>query len=169
MKKIQNRIQIILIIVLTIVALSLILSQKATPDNPMLFGLKRLQEKTYLNFKSNPMDRLDYMSSLLDKRLAEIAAILDHKKYDFLLSSSLRYSTLAGEMTDLVISNNLKDKQSFSSSKVVAVKDQFNKHKKVLFDLYVAYPKNTQNLEYKYLEDDINYLNIYLDKLSEVK
>ncbi|MBI2017678.1 hypothetical protein HYS92_01360 [Candidatus Daviesbacteria bacterium] len=162
MKKMQTRIQVILIVILAITALSLILSQSAAPDNPLLFSLKRVQEKIYLNFKSNPTDKLDYMSSLLDARLAEIAAILDHKSYDFLLPSSLRYSTTAGQITDLIIANNLKDK-------VAAVKTQFTNHKKILNDLYVAYPKNTQNLEYKYLEDDINYLNIYLDKLSEVK
>lgn len=147
------------IIILAIFALSLILSQTANPDMPALFALKRIQENIFLKFKSNYRERLEYLSFLLDNRLVELSNVVKSKNYDYVLKSSLRYSTTAGQITDLVIANNLKDQVS-------SIKQKFEDHQKILNDIYVIYPKNTDNLEYKYIEDDINYLKIYLDKLA---
>lgn len=158
----KTKIQLISIILLSILALSLLISQSANPAMSLFFNMKRVQEKAYMKFKTTPEARLDYMSVLLDNRLGELESLVKNKNYTFLLTSSLRYSTLAGQMTELVVSNNLKDK-------AVGTKAQFNNHKKILNDLYIAYPKNTDNLEYKYLEDDMNYLDLYLEKLNQVK
>lgn len=161
-KRLIAWIQLGLIIILAITTISLVLSPNANPDFPALWGLKRIQEKVFLKFKSTPQDKMNYMGNLLDIRLEEIKNITNNKNYNYLLKSSLRYSTLAGEITKLIINNNMVDQ-------VETTRKQFRDHKIVLNDLYVAYPKNTDNVEYKYLEDDINYLNIYLQKLSEVK
>ncbi len=155
--------QLGLIIFLAVFALSLVLSQKAIPSNPFLFSVKRVQEKAYLSLKSNPKDRVDYMVFLLNNRLYELDAVVKGKNYDYVLPSSSRYSTLAGQITDLIITNNMKDS-------VDAIKKIFENHRKVLNDLYVFYPKNIlDNVEWKYIQDDYNYLKIYLDKLSSVK
>lgn len=158
----KTRIQFGLIVILAIFALSLILSQNANPDIPLLFGLKRVQEKIFLSMESDPSIRVNYMSALLDKRLLEIKNLLNNKSYNYLWTSSLRYSTTAGQITDLIGANNLGEKADF-------IKKQFLEHQKVLNDLYIAYPKNTDNVEYKYLEDAINYLKIYLEKLTNLK
>ncbi len=158
----KSRIQLSLIIILVIFALSLILSQNANPDFPPLFTLKRLQEKIFLSMESGSSNKVDYLSALLNKRLLEFKNLINNKNYDYLWTSSLRYSTTAGQITELVSANNLGDK-------VDSIKKQFLEHQKVLNNLYIAYPKNTDNVEYKYLEDAINYLKIYLDKLAEVK
>lgn len=157
-----RKIQLILIFILAFFGLSLILSQKANPDATLIFGLKRIQEKTFLSFKSSPQSRLDYMSNMLNNRLEELSNSVKNKKYDYVLPSASRYSTLAGEITDLIIANNLKDR-------IELIKNQFSAHAKVLQEIYVIYPKNTENVEYKYIEDDINYLKIYEDKLSGIK
>ena len=103
------------------------------------------------------------MSTLLDSRLEELQNVVKNKNYDYVLRSSLRYSTLAGQITDLIVSNNLTDK-------IEAVRNQFLNHKKLLDTLYVAYPKNIRdNVEWKYIQDDFNYLNLYLDKLANIK
>ena len=159
--QIKTRIQLGIIFVLAILCLSLILSQKANPDFPPLFNLKRLQENFFLKLKSSPAQKVEYMSSLLDSRLIEIQNIINDQSYSDMLTTSLRYSTQAGKITDLIIANNLTDK-------VNPAKNQFMDHRKFLYALYVAYPKNTDNVEYKYIEDDINYLNLYLDKLSKI-
>lgn len=156
-----KKIQLILIFVLAFFGLSLILSQNANPDATLIFGLKRIQEKTFLSFKSEPVSRLDYMSNMLENRLEELSNSVKNKKYDYVLPAASRYSSLAGQMTDLIIANNLSDK-------IDPVKNQFSAHAKVLHEIYVIYPKNTENVEYKYIEDDINYLKIYLDKLSKI-
>lgn len=156
-------IQKILIIILAIFALGLIFSQKAKPDTPALFGLKRVQEKAYLSLKSNPEEKLDYMVFTLNNRLEELRNLVNNKSYNYVLPSSLRYSTLAGQITDYIALNNLKDK-------VEQVKQTFENHSKLLDNLYVIYPKNDpNNVEWKYIQDDYNYLKIYLDKLSKLK
>ena len=160
--KILTKVEIVLIIVLALGAFSLILTRYVNPDFPPLFSLKRLQEKTFLNLQSGPQAKVKYMSFLLEIRLGEIKHLVENKQYTFLLNASLRYSTLAGEITDLIILNNLKDQ-------LEPVKNQFLYHKQTLNNLYTLYPKNTDNIEYKYLEDDINYLDIYLNKLSKLK
>ena len=153
------KIQLGAIAVLLIVALSLIISQTASPDFPPFWGLKRIQEKIYLKLKSNPNQKLDYMSFQLDRRLQELKSQVERQSYGYILPSASRYSTLAGEITDMILTNNMKDK-------VVSITNQFKEHQKVLYDIYVIYPKNTDNMEYKYIEDDIYYLKLYLDKLS---
>lgn len=157
----KTKIKLYLIAILTIITLSLIFSQKANPDNPPLFYLKRIQEKVFLSLKFNPKDKLEYMSNLLDNRLEELSKPVMRGNHNYVLPSSLRYSTLAGQITDLIISSNLKEY-------VEQTKQKFLSHQKILYDLYVLYPKNTDDTEYKYIEDDINYLKIYFDKLAKI-
>lgn len=159
----KTRIQLGAIIILSVLAIALLLSQNANPDFRPFWSLKRVQEKIYLKFKNSPQDKIDYMSGLLNVRLNEMDHLVNSKSYDFVLPASLRYSTLAGQITDLIIANNLKDK-------IPAITAQFIDHQAVLRSIYVIYPKNiSDNVEYKYIEDDINYLRLYLDKLEKVK
>lgn len=135
----------------------------ASPDMPPFFALKRVQENLFLKFKSNPGERVDYMSNLLNSRLEELQNVVKNKNYDYVLKASLRYSTLVGRITELIEANNLTDK-------VEAIKSQFLEHQKILDTLYVAYPKNIpDNVEWKYIQDDFNYLKLYLDQLKKVK
>lgn len=157
----KTKIQLGLIAFLVIAALSLILSQSASPDSPPLFALKRIQEKAFLSLKSSPEDRVEYMNSLLDRRLEELDSQVTRQSYGYILPSALRYFTTAGQITELIISQNMKDKVSSQIEK-------FLNHRVVLQKIYVIYPKNTENVEYKYIEDDINYLDIYLDQLREI-
>ena len=145
---------------LLLLAISLLLSQNATPDFSPLFSLKRVQEKFFLNLKNDPKSKLDYERGLLNTRLEELQSQVKRQSYSNILPSASRYSTLAGQITDQVLANNLLKDQGEK------VKEQFSNHIKVLNEIYMAYPKNTDNLEYKYILDDINYLKIYLDKLS---
>lgn len=156
------KIQLGLIALLIIAALSLILSQTANPDFPLLFALKRVQEKAFLSLKSNPQEKVDYMRSLLNTRLEELNSQVKRESYGYILPSASRYSTLAGEITDSIIGGGLEDQAASTI-------DQFTSHKKILNDIYVIYPKNTDNWEWKYIQDDYNYLSLYLDKLSKLK
>lgn len=158
----KSRVQLISIIILVLLVGSLLLSVKASPDMPPFFALKRGQEKVFLKLKSSPQDKVDYMSSLLESRLQELQSQVNNKSYGYILPSASRYSSLAGQITELIVANNMVDK-------VDALKRQFERHKKVLDDLYVIYPKNTDNMEYKYIQDDFNYLILYLDKLAKFK
>lgn len=157
----KNSVQISLILILLGLVISLILSRNANPDSPF-FGLKRVQEKVFLSIKISPRDKVDYLSALLDLRLKEFENIIKNGSFSYMWSASLRQSTFAGQITELIVANNLKDK-------VDPIKKQFEEHRGRLDSLYVAYPKNTNNLEWKYILDAINYLNAYLEKLSQLK
>lgn len=156
------RIQLGLIIVLAVIVLSLLLSLNATPDMLPFFALKRIQENVFLKTKSTPRDKVDYMSSILESRLQELKNQVENRSYGYILPSASRYSTLAGQITDLIVDNNLADQ-------VEDIRNQFLLHRKILDEIYVIYPKNTDNVEYKYIQDDYNYLKLYLDKLEKVK
>lgn len=155
----EIKIKLGLIVFLVVLCTSLILSREASPNNPFLFSVKRVQEKAFLALHFSKQGKLDYMSSMLNDRLGELSTVVNKQSYSYVLPAASRYSTLAGEITDYILANNLKDESSL-------ITDQFNKHQKLLRDLYVIYPKNTTNVEYKYIEDDFNYLKIYIDKLS---
>lgn len=160
--KIKYRIQLGTIIILAVFAISLLLSQKANPDSSALFALKRVQEKVYLKLKSNPASKVDYMSFMLDSRAQELDNIVENKSYGQVLKASLRYSTLAGQITEIIAANNLTDK-------VQPIKAQFLNHQKIIYATYVFYPKNLpENEEWKYILDDVNYLKLYLDQLEKV-
>ncbi len=157
------RIQLGLIILLVIFALSLLISMGASSDMPPFFALKRVQENIFLKFKSNPRDKVNYMIGMLDSRLEELGNVVKNKNYGYVLKAASRYSTLAGQITDLVTGNNMTDK-------VDVVRNQFLNHQKALDQLYVIYPKNIpENEEWKFILDDFNYLKLYLDKLEKVK
>lgn len=159
---ISLRAQIVSILLLALLALSLSFSIKANPDFPTLFALKRVQEKIFLKFKSNPEARVDLMSNLLNSRLEELQNIFDHKSYDYILPAASRYSTLAGQITALLVANHLTDKAD-------VIKNLFLNHQKIIEAIYVAYPKNTDNVEYKYIKDDYNYLTLYLNQLASIR
>ena len=153
------KIQLGSIALLAVAAISLMLSQTANPDFPPLFVLKRAQETVFLSLKISPKDKVNYMMVLLNTRLQELSSQVKKESYSQILPSASRYSTLAGQITEIILANNMKDQAAL-------VKSQFTNHQKTLLEIYVIYPKNTDNFEYKYIEDDINYLKIYLDKLS---
>ncbi len=147
-----------LIIILVIFTISLLASQNASPNFPPLFGLKRVQEKSFLSLQTSSEDKLDYMLGLQSNRLSELSTVVKNQNYEYVLGAASRYSSLAGEITDIVLTSH--------NDKKAEVKKIFENHQKTLKELYQIYPKNTDNLEYKYIEDDINYLKIYMDKLS---
>ena len=156
----KSNLQLGLILILSILFLVLLLSPKSNPNNP-LFGIKRLQEKAFLGLKVSQEQKVEYLGQLLDNRLVELENLVKNESFSYLWSASSRYSTTAGQITNSVVDNNL-------TQMVNPVKDKFEKHKERLQALYDAYPKNTDNVEYKYIEDAINYLNAYLDILSKI-
>lgn len=153
----MTRLKISLISILFLGLVSLLLSQNATPQSQLFFGLKRIQEKKFLILKSSPLEKAKYQSQLLDRRLYDLQQLVKNKNYTYILNASLRYSTTAGELTQLIKDNKLVDLTKRTQEK-------FNQHLRLLENLYDSYPKDV-NGEYKFIQDDINYLKIYLTQL----
>ncbi|MCR4263676.1 MAG: DUF5667 domain-containing protein [Candidatus Roizmanbacteria bacterium] len=131
------------------------LSQDVTPASS-LFYVKRISENLILATKINPQDRSDYYADLLDERLNELQELYDQKEYDLIISASLRYSTVAGRLTETIKKHNLNDKSS-------QVKEQFSKHKQMLQSMADNYDEEDDR--WKFIIDAKNYLDIYEKEL----
>ncbi len=150
----------LLIFGLIIIIASLFLSSYSDPTIPYLFSLKRSQEKVFQKLQLSDEQKLNFNQNLLNARLLELQSIVNTKSYPLILQASLRYSTTAGDITNLIINSGFKDK--ISLMQVV-----FSNHQKVFQQLIDNYPKD-YNVEWKYLQDDFNYLKIYKDQLSKI-
>ncbi len=153
----KRKIIVFLFSLLIIFILLLLNISVAKPTNRPFYSLLRLYEKTQLSLKSDPKDKLNYQYELLDKRLGELDFIVRNGYSPYILTSSLRYSTTAGQITELIVNNNLKDESQ-------KAKNKFETHMLIVKDLSNKYLKNDG--EIKYVIDDINYLQKYIDLLS---
>jgi len=95
-------------------------SKDTTPSSSLFYG-KRIIENFILATKIKPEDRADYYSQLLDVRLKELQTLYDDEQFDLIISASLRYSTIAGRLTETIKTHNLTDQSPH-------VKEQFNRH-----------------------------------------
>lgn len=159
MKKFIRQVKIVLIACLSIVAFILIMSRWATPLSPLTFQAKRLQEKVFMRLKSNPQSKLEYYTYLLNERCKELRSVVESESPSYILTTSLRYSTTAGQLTELIIGNHL-------DSSIEITQKLFRNHQQIISGLIMLYPKDFDD-EWKYLQDDINYLDIYSKMLSE--
>ena len=152
-----TKVKLGLIIILAAAVVSLLMAPRSTPDS-ILFPLKRVQEQIFLKFKTNPTSQVEYLSSLLNSRLEELSIMAASKDHSYVLPSSSRYSSTAGTITQLIIDHRLANESKMAT-------ELFSKHKQVLGRVLENYPKDTDT-ERKYIEDDINYLSIYIQQLS---
>ena len=136
-----------------------ILSKDAYPGSS-LYNFKRVYEKGVLFSKSEPPQKAEYLTQLLDIRLVELQHVYTVNRF-FILSSSLRYSATAGEATQYIISNNLTDK-------VLPLKMKFEAHKKVIGKMakeYKDYKGKGDNASF--FQDAVNYADIYQNSLDD--
>ena len=159
MNIIIRQLKIIFTLVLAVFIICLLLSWSAIPSAPFTFKLKRLQEKIQLYLRVDPESSLDYQINLLSRRKDDIVSVVNIAEYSYILTSSLRYSTNAGEITESIIKNDMKQN-------IPATLDIFSQHSEIFKGLLEKYPKEL-NEEWKYIQDDINYLEIYSRMLNE--
>lgn len=131
----------------------------ANPESGVFYNLKRLYEKTQLSIRTDPRNKLIYQYKLLDNRLAELSFITESGASPYILSTSLRYSTTLGQITDLIVQNNMIDE-------VPTAKQKFNAQLTIVKNLINKYPNDDS--EFKYIVDGANYLEIYINKLSSL-
>lgn len=142
---------------LLVLAVGLFTSGSALPGSTF-YDLKRLQEKIFVAVKTNPVDRGNYYSLLLDVRLNELKAVVENRQFDYLRSSSLRYSTTAGLLTELIISRQVGEL-------VPGIQNKFLNHQRIFQKLFDSYPFEANDFG-KFIQDDYNYLEIYSNQLN---
>lgn len=156
-KLLSFKIVIFLFSLLLIFVLVLLNISVSNPASWPFYSLKRLYEKTQLSLKSNPEEKLNYQYNLLDNRLTELIFIAENQISSQVLTTSLRYSTTVGQITELIIKDNLKGEAQ-------KAKEKFEAHLLIVKELSQTYPKDDS--EAKYIIDDVNYLQTYINLLS---
>src|SRR5258708_138441 len=106
----KTQIKLGLILLLAIFLGLILFSDKVNPNLGPLFQFKRLQEKFYLSLRNSPETKLDYQKTLLNNRAQELRYLVETKNYRYILTSSLRYSATAGNITNLIADAGLKDR-----------------------------------------------------------
>ena len=158
-KLLSFKISIFLFSLFVIFILVLLNISVANPTSWPFYNIRRLYEKTQLSLKSSPSGKLHYQYKLLDNRLEDLSFVTGNGASHYVLSTSLRYSTTLGQITDLVIKNNMVDE-------VPTAKEKFTAQLTIIKNLIDKYPKDDS--EFKYIVDDENYLKIYVNKLSSL-
>lgn len=129
-------------------------------DSKWVF-IKHGIEKVILGTKKDPNQKITYMNSLLDERLTELEGVVASKNYPLFLSSSLKYSSLAGDITNIIMQQNLTNQATNEQKK-------FADHEKKI-RLLLESNKSDTNDNWKFIQDADNYLHIYSQRLNTVE
>lgn len=135
-----------------------IADESVNPESDYNYILKRMKEKFILMFLSFSVDKkANYYTKLVNVRLAELKHVVSNKDIANIQTSSQRYFSTAGQLEQYLLKNNL------SNTKGLA-KDLFTSHISKLEVLRDTYSYDTS--EYRFIQDDINYLKSYISDLS---
>lgn len=160
----KKLIKYFLILLIVSPVLLLFFSSRSTPDSPLFYQFKRFQEESWLRLQIAPEAKLRFYDNLLDERMEELQSLVFWGNRDFLWSSSLRYTTTAGRITEILQANNLPSERKYFLEK-------FSKHQEELGVMLKSYrDKYPDNLftgeQWKFIQDGINYLDLYKNKLT---
>lgn len=134
-------------------------SETFMPDSNF-YNFKRIFEKGKMATLRTPEAKTEYSMYLINERFEEIEHVIEKKEYDLVLSTSLRYSTTAGETVEIVRAHNLT---AFRKP----IEQTFATHKKKF-----AHYEDTVIVEgghLGFLRDAINYLDLYSENLKSVQ
>ena len=129
--------------------------QKTLPGSTF-YPLKRLKEKIYTAITFSVKEKTRYGIVLLEKRLSELASLVDRKDATYLESSAQRFAAQAGVLTNHALTGDREMKE--------LVLSYFEGYKPVLEQLRDNYPAN-----YAYwlsIQQDIDTLNILSEQLK---
>jgi hypothetical protein len=134
--------------------------EDVNPNSGLSYKVKRFKEKFTLFVTIDKSAKADIYKSILSKRLAELDYIIGEKAFFYLESSSLRYSTAAGEMSEHIVRHNLKSKRE-------EVKGLFEDHIPQLRNIRDNF--DPLSAEWRFIEDDINSLQVYASQISSLE
>lgn len=156
MKKILSSL-LLLIFPLFIFTPSVYAAARIYPDSVSKYNFKRLGEKIILLLNFSPSSKVKYIQKLMEERLLELEYITETKNIAHIEKTSQRYETTAGQLTELIIIKSLR-------KYIGPAKDKFDKHTEILKFLRSQFKQDTA--EWRFVQNDINSLKIYSDKLS---
>lgn len=119
--------------------------------------LKRIGEKISMFFAFSNERKIQNYKKLVNVRLSELKFVIENKEMAYFEKSTQRYFTTAGQLTELLISASI-------GSEFTPVKEELLSHIPVLTKLRDTYDPGTA--EWRFVEDDINYIKGYINNLS---
>lgn len=135
-----------------------ILREQINPDAGSKYLVKRFKEKVFLFFKFDSNSKLDYYEVLLDKRLAELVYIVVNNDIAHIETTSSRYESTAGQLTQILLDNK-------SDENFLKVKQKFTDHLLVLVKIQDNFLSSTA--QWRFVENDINSLKIYSQQIDD--
>src|SRR3989344_247025 len=132
--------------------------ESVNPPDGMPYLLKRIKEKIGLFFSFSNESKVNNYKKLTGIRLAELKFVIEKNHMGYFEQSTQRYFTTVGQLTTLVISKNV-------GSQYNPVKGELLLHIPVLTKLRDSYDFDTA--EWRFVEDDINYIKGYIDKIPK--
>lgn len=133
-------------------------SESVNPTDGISYVFKRVLERVNTFFAFSDRSIVNNYEKLLNSRLSELKYIIENKKMAYFEKSTQRYFTIAGQLTAFLTSKNLKDEY-------IPTKDLLLSHIPILTKLRDEFDFGTA--EWRFVEDDINYIKEYAGKLSE--
>ena len=132
--------------------------EKINPSNYYSYNLKRLKEKLSLTlFHRTPTRRVNFLKVLLLRRIAELKFVVERDDIANLQNSSQRYSTTAGQITEVITKNSLNSEKEY-------FRKLFKDHTLLLEQLQTNYKYDSG--QWLFLKWDIDYLKLYSERLS---
>lgn len=130
--------------------------ESVNPPDGMQYLYKRIKEKLTVFFAFSSKSKIDNYKNLLNTKLSELKFVIENKHMSYFEKSTQRYFTTAGELASLSKSADKKDLES--------VKELMSQHIPVLIKLRDSFEFGTA--EWRFVEDDINYIKGYINDLS---
>ena len=136
---------------------SISINNEAINPGSFYYSFKRLLEKGMEKFQFTRQSKVNFLESLLNKRLAELNFVVENKLLSEVQTSSERFAYQVGILTqELVKQNKLQEKEKFLK--------EFEQMQKFLEKLRDVYPANTSF--WMLVQHDINTLGILSEKLK---
>lgn len=130
--------------------------ESVNPSDGFNYGVKRFKEKFFILTKITKNQKSDYYLKLIDIRLSELKYTIEKKDMDNFENSTQRYFTTIGQYTDFLKSK----KVSYDKG---TIEKRLSTHVPVLEKLRDSF--EFTSAEYRFVQDDINYLKNYLNTL----
>lgn len=131
--------------------------ESVNPTDGISYVFKRALERVVTFFAFSDNSKTDDYKKLLNTRLSELKYIIENKKMAYFEKATQRYFTIAGQLTEYLISKNL-------SNDYESTRELLMSHVPILTQLRDRFEFGTA--EWRFVEDDINYIKEYANNLS---
>lgn len=134
--------------------------EEVNPEDGTGYWIKRIKEKLWLFFSFSDVSKLNFQKKLVNSRFSELKYIIENNQMAYFEKATQRYFTTVGQLTNFALSKKL-------NSEYGGVSDLLSSHLPILVSLRDKFKSTTA--EWRFVEDDINYVKGYISSLTSSK